>query len=292
MNNFISNPSETKKIIKEHQFTFKKSLGQNFLIEPNVLNKIVEKADITENTAVIEIGPGIGALTQKLATKAGRVIAIEIDQRLLPILNKTLSAYPHAEVIHGDVLKLSLGQIIEEKLQGFADIKIVANLPYYITTPIIMKLLEEKLPINSITVMVQKEVGERINAQPGTKDYGSLTLAIQYYAESKILFTVPKTVFMPPPNVDSLILQLKIREKPAVKVENEELLFQIIRVGFSQRRKTLFNNLTHNLINKEKKEELNKILHSIDIDPKRRAETLTLEEFTKLSLAITPLIEE
>ncbi len=290
MNNFISNPSETKRIIKEHQFTFKKSLGQNFLIEPNILNKIVEKAGVSKETAIIEIGPGIGALTQKLAEKAGKVIAVEIDQRLLPILNKTLAEYPHAEVIHGDVLKLSLNKIIEEKLMGFKEIKIVANLPYYITTPIIMKLLEEKLPITSITVMVQKEVGERINAQPGTKDYGSLTLAIQYYAESKILFTVPKTVFMPPPNVDSLILQLTIRETPAVYVENEELLFQIIKTGFSQRRKTLFNNLTHQLIAKEKKAELEQLLQSIDINPQRRAETLTIEEFAKLSAKIEPII--
>ena len=208
----------------------------------------------------------------------------------MPILNKTLAEYPHAEVIHGDVLKLSLNKIIEEKLMDFKEIKIVANLPYYITTPIIMKLLEEKLPITSITVMVQKEVGESINAQPGTKDYGSLTLAIQYYAESKILFTVPKTVFMPPPNVDSLILQLTIRETPAVYVENEELLFQIIKTGFSQRRKTLFNNLTHQLIAKEKKAELEQLLQSIDINPQRRAETLTIEEFAKLSAKIEPII--
>jgi len=288
----ISNPRETQQILKRHGFTFKKSLGQNFLIEPNILEKIVDKAEIDKTTAVIEIGPGIGALTQKIAERAGKVLAIEIDQRLLPILSETLEEYDNVKVINSDVLKISLQEIIDKEFKGFSTVKVVANLPYYVTTPIIMKLLEERLKLDSITVMVQKEVGERMTANPGGKDFGSLTLAIQFFADASILFNVPSTVFVPKPNVDSTIIQLKIRKNPPVEVSNEERLFKIIRSSFVQRRKTLFNNLVHNIVGKEKKEDLESILLSIGIDPKRRAETLTLGEFAKMADALHNLVND
>lgn len=279
----ISNPAETMNILKKYGFTLKKSLGQNFLIEPNILTKIVEKAEIDLNTGVIEIGPGIGALTQKIAEKAGKVVAIEIDQRLIPILKETLSFYDHIKLIHADVLKTNLNQLIIEELKEYSSKKIVANLPYYVTTPILIKLLEDRLGIDSITVMVQKEVAERINAKPGGKEYGSLTLLIEYYAQASIAFYVPSSVFIPKPNVDSAILHLKMRKEPPIKVKDEDFLFKLIRASFSQRRKTLFNNLIHNLFGKERKAEVEEILNSVGIDPVRRAETLTLSEFAKLS---------
>lgn len=279
----ISNKSNTYSAIKKYGFTFKKSLGQNFIIDSNILDKIVEKANLNEDTAVIEIGPGIGALTQKLAENAGKVVAIEIDQRLIPILNETLADNDNVVVIHGDVLKLSLDRIIEEELAGYKAIKVVANLPYYITTPIILKLLEDKLRLDLIMVMIQKEVAERISAEPGNKDYGSLTLAIEYYAIANIAFPVPRKVFLPEPNVDSAVLQLQIRDSPPYTVDDEEFLFKVIRASFAQRRKTIFNNLTNNLVGNEHKEEVLRILDLLNIDPKRRAETLTLKEFVELS---------
>lgn len=278
----ISNKSQTQNIIRKHGFTFKKSLGQNFLIEPTILDKIVRSAGIDQDTGVIEIGPGIGALTQKLAEKAGKVVAIEIDQRLIPILGDTLSDYSNVKVIHGDVLKISVAEIIEQELATFKSIKVVANLPYYITSPIILKLLEEKLNLDKITIMIQKEVAERISASPGGKDYGSLTVAIEYYAEAEISFTVPKTVFVPQPNVDSAILNLTIRKQSPYEVEDEERLFKVIRASFAQRRKTLYNNMI-NLVGKENKEILLAIFNKTGIEPSRRAETLSLLEFVELS---------
>lgn len=278
----ISNKSQTQNIIRKHGFTFKKSLGQNFLIEPTILDKIVRSAGIDQDTGVIEIGPGIGALTQKLAEKAGKVVAIEIDQRLIPILGDTLSDYSNVKVIHGDVLKISVAEIIEQELATFKSIKVVANLPYYITSPIIIKLLEEKLSLDKITIMIQKEVAERISASPGGKEYGSLTVAIEYYAEAEISFTVPKTVFVPQPNVDSAILNLTIRKQPPYEVEDEERLFKVIRASFAQRRKTLYNNMI-NLVGKENKETLLAIFNKTGIEPSRRAETLSLLEFVELS---------
>ncbi|MFV9511741.1 16S rRNA (adenine(1518)-N(6)/adenine(1519)-N(6))-dimethyltransferase RsmA [Tepidibacillus sp. LV47] len=288
----ISTPTKTMEILKKYGFHFKKSLGQNFLIEPTILDKIVRIAAIDESVGVIEIGPGIGALTQKLAEKAGKVVAIEIDQRLIPILQETLSTYGNIKLIHGDVLKLSLKELILHQLKGFQTIKVVANLPYYITTPIIMSLLEEKLHIDSITVMIQKEVAERIQAKPGSKDYGTLTLAVHYYAEAKIIFYVPKTVFVPNPNVDSAIIQLKIRKHPPVQVEDEEFFFRVIKASFANRRKTILNNLIHNLIGKGQKEQLKIFLRSIDIDPNRRAETLDIKEYAKLSNLLAKKLNE
>lgn len=279
----ISNKNETLHILKKYGFQFKKSLGQNFLIEQNILDKIVKVAEIDSNTGVIEIGPGIGALTQKLAQRAGKVVSVEIDQRLLPILNETMSEYNNAEIIHGDVLKISLKEVIENNLSDFKKIKLVANLPYYVTTPIIMSILEDKLEIDSITIMVQREVAERISATPGGKEYGSLTLMVNYFAEASIAFYVPSTVFIPKPNVDSAVLQLKIRKEPPMYVDNEDLLFKMIKASFAQRRKTINNNLLNNLVGKENKGMLNDLFRTLNIDSNRRAETFSLEEFVNLS---------
>ncbi|MGJ7923161.1 16S rRNA (adenine(1518)-N(6)/adenine(1519)-N(6))-dimethyltransferase RsmA [Neobacillus sp. LXY-4] len=285
----IATPIRTKTILEKYGFSFKKSLGQNFLIDPNILKRIVDHADITEETGAIEIGPGIGALTEHLARSSKKVVAFEIDQRLLPILTETLAPYPNVEVIHQDVLKADVKAVIEEKLADVKDIMVVANLPYYVTTPIIMKLLEEKLPIRGLVVMLQKEVADRISAQPGTKEYGSLSIAIQYYTKAEIVMTVPKTVFVPQPNVDSAIIRLTVREKPAVEMMNEEFFFQVIKSSFAQRRKTILNNLTTQLPNgKEKKEAIVLALTEAKIDPSRRGETLSIEEFARLSDALLP----
>ncbi|WP_010285207.1 16S rRNA (adenine(1518)-N(6)/adenine(1519)-N(6))-dimethyltransferase RsmA [Bacillus timonensis] len=280
----IATPIRTRAILEKHGFSFKKSLGQNFLIDTNILHRIVDHAEVTDETGAIEIGPGIGALTEQLAKRAKKVVAFEIDGRLLPILADTLSPYPNVEVIHEDVLKADVQSVIGGKLQGINDIMVVANLPYYVTTPIIMKLLTEKLPLRGIVVMLQKEVADRISALPGTKDYGSLSIAIQYYTTAEIVMTVPKTVFVPQPNVDSAVIRLLKRKEPAVKVENESFFFDVVRASFGQRRKTILNNLTSNLPNgKESKEAIEGCLAASNIDPKRRGETLSIEEFGRLS---------
>jgi len=291
MERHISTPTKTVEILKKYDFHFKKSLGQNFLIEPNILDNIVYAAGIEPSIGVVEVGPGIGALTQKLAEKAGKVLAIEIDQRLIPILNDTLSRYDNIEIIHGDVLKLSIAELLEKHLADFSEVKLVANLPYYITTPIIMTLLEQNLKLASITVMIQKEVAERIQAKPGTKDYGSLTLAIQYYAEAKVVLQVPKTAFMPKPNVDSAIIQLTLRKQAPVQVDDEQFFFRLIKASFAQRRKTIMNNLIHNLLCKEKKDQIFTILESVEIDPSRRAETLTIQDYANLSNLLVKIVE-
>ncbi|MBM7606579.1 16S rRNA (adenine1518-N6/adenine1519-N6)-dimethyltransferase [Metabacillus crassostreae] len=283
----IATPVRTKAILEKYGFSFKKSLGQNFLIEPNVLSRIVDHAEVTDKTGVIEIGPGIGALTEQLARRAKKVVAFEIDQRLLPILKETLDPYPNVKVIHQDVLEANLQEAINENFNDCEEIMVVANLPYYVTTPIIMKLLEEKLPLKGIVVMLQKEVADRIAASPSTKEYGSLSIAVQYYTEAKTVMTVPKTVFVPQPNVDSAIIRLLVRDKPIVEVENEEFFFQIIRAGFAQRRKTILNNLVHFLPNgKESKLKIEETLEHIKIDSRRRGETLSIEEFALLSEAL------
>lgn len=281
----IATPSRTREIVEKHGFSFKKSLGQNFLTDTNILHNIVDAADLDRESAAIEIGPGIGALTEQLGRTAGKVVAIEIDQRLLPILAETLAPYPNIEVVHGDVLDLDLHKLIAEKLSGYKQISVVANLPYYVTTAILMKLLEEKLPLSSIVVMIQKEVADRIAAKPGTKDYGSLSVAAQFYAEAQIAMIVPASVFIPRPNVDSAVIKLTLRDKPAVDVLDEGFFFRLVRASFAQRRKTLLNNLQHNLFTKEQKEQIIQVLVQIGIDPARRGETLSLEEFAQLANA-------
>jgi 16S rRNA (adenine1518-N6/adenine1519-N6)-dimethyltransferase len=285
----ISTPQYTKSIIDKHKFKFKKSLGQNFLIDRNILDKIVDTAGVTAETGVIEIGPGIGSLTEQLAKRAKKVTAFEIDQRLIPILKDTLSDYSHVKVIHQDVLEANLHEVIEQEFNDVNNLMVVANLPYYVTTPIILKLLTEQLPIRGIVVMIQKEVADRMAAQPGTKNYGSLSIAVQYYAVARSEVKVPKTVFVPQPNVDSSVISLMLREEPPVEVKDEEFFFEVVRASFAQRRKTLFNNLQNNLLSKEQKTEIEQVLQEIDVDGKRRGETLTIEEFAKLSNALIPL---
>ncbi|WP_303217980.1 16S rRNA (adenine(1518)-N(6)/adenine(1519)-N(6))-dimethyltransferase RsmA [Enterococcus asini] len=283
----IATPSRTKEILKKHGFTFKKSLGQNFLTEPNILRKIVETAGIDENTNVIEVGPGIGALTEQLARNAAQVLAFEIDDRLLPVLQDTLAPYPNVTVVHQDVLEADLVKTTGEVFTKDLPIKVVANLPYYITTPIMMHFLESNLPVAEMVVMMQREVADRISAAPGTKAYGSLTIAVQYYMEAKLAFIVPKTVFVPQPNVDSAILKLTRRPTPAVAVTDEQAFFRLTKAAFQLRRKTLWNNLLHAYGKDDAtKAWLTKSLEEADIDPKRRGETLSLAEFAALSNAL------
>ncbi|OKO93500.1 16S rRNA (adenine(1518)-N(6)/adenine(1519)-N(6))-dimethyltransferase RsmA [Geobacillus proteiniphilus] len=286
----IATPGRTKEILDRYGFSFKKSLGQNFLIDANILRKIVDVADISPDTGAIEIGPGIGALTEQLARRAKKVVAFEIDGRLLPILADTLSPYDNVRIFHQDVLKADLHAVIAEELADVSDRMVVANLPYYVTTPIIMKLLTERLPIRGMVVMLQKEVADRLAAKPGTKDYGSLTIAVQYYTEAEVVMTVPRTVFMPQPNVDSAVIRLVKRQRPPVVVDDEGVFFQVVRASFAQRRKTLFNNLTNNLPGgKENKEQIERALAALGIDPRRRGETLDIAEFASLSNALAPL---
>lgn len=283
----IATPSRTKEILKKHGFTFKKSLGQNFLTEPNILRKIVETAGIDENTNVIEVGPGIGALTEQLARNAAQVLAFEIDDRLLPVLQDTLAPYPNVTVVHQDVLEADLVKTTGEVFTKDLPIKVVANLPYYITTPIMMHFLESDLPVAEMVVMMQREVADRISAAPGTKAYGSLTIAVQYYMEAKLAFIVPKTVFVPQPNVDSAILKLTRRPTPAVAVTDEQAFFRLTKAAFQLRRKTLWNNLLHAYGKDDAtKAWLTTSLEEADIDPKRRGETLSLAEFAALSNAL------
>ncbi|SFD01215.1 dimethyladenosine transferase [Bacillus sp. OV322] len=289
MHKDIATPLRTKEILKKYGFSFKKSLGQNFLIDTNILKNIVEHANLTEQSGAIEIGPGIGALTEQLAKSSKKVTAFEIDQRLLPILKDTLSPYNNVKVIHEDVLKADVKKVIEEEFADIPDVMVVANLPYYVTTPIILKLLTEKLPIRGIVVMLQKEVADRIAAKPGTKEYGSLSIAIQYYTEAETVMVVPKTVFMPQPNVDSAVIRLTVRERPVVEVKDEDFFFTLTRSSFAQRRKTILNNLTSQLPDgKAKKDIILAALEKSNIDPARRGETLSIEEFGKLSDELFP----
>lgn len=284
MHKDIATPKRTKEILDKYGFSFKKSLGQNFLIDTNILRNIVEYGEVSEKTAAIEIGPGIGALTEQIAKRAGKVFAFEIDQRLLPILEDTLSPYDNVTVIHKDILKADVTELIGEELKSYEEVRVVANLPYYVTTPIIMKLLQEGLPLKSITVMLQKEVAERMAAKPGTKEYGSLSIAVQYFTKAETVMIVPKTVFVPQPNVDSAVIRLLVRDEPPVKVKDEDFFFEVVRASFGQRRKTILNNLTSHLPNgKAKKQDIETALANSSIDPKRRGETLSIEEFGPLS---------
>lgn len=286
MNKRMSSPKTMQDVIRKHQFTLKKSLGQNFLIDENILNNIASAAGINGDSYVLEIGPGAGALTQVLAAQAKKVIAVEIDRRLEPVLSDTLQDFDNVSVHFGDVLKLDLHQIIRQECPADASVTVVANLPYYVTTPILMKLLTSELPINTIVVMIQKEVAGRLQADPGEKSYGSLSIAVQYVAEPKIVMTVPKTVFVPQPNVDSAVIRLNVRPEKKVTVADEEFFFRLIRASFAQRRKTLMNNLVHNLYDKTQKEKLLEVLERVGIDPGRRGETLSIEEFARLSDAL------
>ncbi|MFJ7978586.1 16S rRNA (adenine(1518)-N(6)/adenine(1519)-N(6))-dimethyltransferase RsmA [Peribacillus sp. JNUCC 23] len=284
MHKDIATPIRTQEILKKYGFAFKKSLGQNFLIDTNILRRIVDHAELTEESGAIEIGPGIGALTEQLAKRSKKVTAFEIDQRLLPILKDTLSPYDNVTVILEDILKANVAKVIEEEFAGIDDVMVVANLPYYVTTPIILKLLTENLPIRGLVVMLQKEVADRIAAKPGTKEYGSLSIAIQYYTEAETVMIVPKTVFMPQPNVDSAVIRLVKRAKPIVEVKDEDFFFTVTRSSFAQRRKTILNNLTSQLPDgKSKKDQILKALEQTGIDPTRRGETLSIAEFGRLS---------
>ncbi len=279
---YLGNPQNTIAVLQKYNFNFQKKFGQNFLIDTHVLDKIIEKANITKEDFVLEIGPGIGTMTQYLCEEAGEVAAVEIDSNLIPILKDTLSEYSNIEIVHGDILKVDIGALAREKNQG-KPIKVVANLPYYITTPIIMGLFESHVPIDSITVMVQKEVAERMQASPGTKDYGALTLAVRYYAKPEIVANVPPNCFMPRPKVGSAVIRLKRHEHPIVQVEDEKLMFDLIRASFNQRRKTLVNGLNNAPGIFLGKEKIQECLKELSVSETIRGEALTLEQFARLS---------
>lgn len=280
---------DTKFILKKYHITANKKLGQNFLINDEVINGIVEASNIQKEDLVIEIGPGLGTLTSELLENAGKVIAIELDENMLPILNDRFKLYDNFELLNEDVLKVDLNKLISENMGGLSKAKVVANLPYYITTPIIMKLLEDKLNIESITVMVQKEVADRITAKPGDKLSGSITYSVDYYAEAEKIVFVDKNSFIPAPEVDSEVIKLQIREEPKVHVENEELFFKVIKASFMQRRKTLLNGLSNSGIIKDK-ESLKKILEKLGLSVDIRGEKLTIEQFAELSNLIDKTI--
>ena len=284
----LGNPQETIQVLQKHDFHFQKKFGQNFLIDSNVLESIIRGAEITKDDFVLEIGPGIGTMTQYLCEAARQVVAVEIDKMLIPILEDTLSEYDNVEVINQDVLKVDIKSLAEEKNNG-KPIKVVANLPYYITTPIIMGLFESGVPIDSITIMVQKEVADRMQTGPGSKDYGALSLAVQYYATAKVILNVSATCFMPRPNVDSAVIKLTRHKEPTVNVADEKLMFKIIRASFNQRRKTLVNGLKNSPELSFSKEQIVKAIEKIGKPETIRGEALTLEEFAELANAFTEL---
>lgn len=284
----IADYSVTKAVLERHGFTFKKSFGQNFLTDTNILQKIVDTAEIDKNVNVIEIGPGIGALTEFLAENAAEVMAFEIDERLVPILKDTLRDHDNIKVINEDVLKADLQTRVKEFKNPNLPIKVVANLPYYITTPILMHLIESKIPFAEFVVMMQKEVADRISAEPNTKAYGSLSIAVQYYMTAKVAFVVPRTVFVPAPNVDSAILKMKRREQPLVEVKDEDFFFRVSKISFVHRRKTLWNNLTsHFGKSEEVKTKLEQALGNANIKPSIRGEALSIPDFARLSDALS-----
>lgn len=285
---YLGTPSATKEIINKYSFAFQKKFGQNFLIDSNVLESIIRGAEITKDDFVLEIGPGIGTMTQYLCEAARQVVAVEIDKMLIPILEDTLSEYDNMEVINQDVLKVDIKSLADEKNNG-KPIKVVANLPYYITTPIIMGLFESGVPIDSITIMVQKEVADRMQTGPGSKDYGALSLAVQYYATAKVILNVSATCFMPRPNVDSAVIKLTRHKEPTVNVADEKLMFKIIRASFNQRRKTLVNGLKNSPELSFSKEQIVKAIEKIGKPETIRGEALTLEEFAELANAFTEL---
>lgn len=282
----IANPSNTKRILNQYKFVLQKKYGQNFLTDLYVLDQIIEASEISSNDYVIEIGPGIGSLTQALAEKAGQVVAIEIDAHLIPILKETLKGYDNIKILNEDVLKVDIKALLAEVPTSWS-VKVVANLPYYITTPIIMGLLEKKLPINQITVMIQKEVADRIQAGPGTKDYGALSVAVQYYCRPEIVVHVPPHAFIPQPKVGSAVIQLTVLEQPKIQVKDEKFFFEIVRAAFGQRRKTLLNALANYGQSKQRqgfnKEDILYCLNRMELDERIRGEALTIEEFGQLA---------
>lgn len=278
----LGNPQNTIEVLQKYRFNFQKKFGQNFLIDTHVLDKIIDASGVTEDDFVLEIGPGIGTMTQYLCERAREVVAVEIDKNLIPILSDTLKNYSNVTVINEDILKLDICKLAEEKNQG-KPIKVVANLPYYITTPIIMGLFESHVPIDSITIMVQKEVAERMQERPGSKEYGALSLAVQYYARPEIVANVPPNCFMPRPNVGSAVIRLTRHEKPPVEVEDEKLMFRIIRASFNQRRKTLANGLNNSPEIHLPKEVIQESIVSLGVPENIRGEALSLEQFAELS---------
>ena len=278
----LGNPQETIQVLQKHDFHFRKKFGQNFLIDTHVLDKIVDAAELTEEDFVLEIGPGIGTMTQYLCERARRVLAVEIDDKLIPILQETLSSYDNVEILHGDILKQDI-QAIADKYNDGKPIKVVANLPYYITTPIIMQLLESRVPLANVTVMVQKEVAERMQAEPGTKEYGALSLAVQYYAKPYLAANVPPNCFMPRPNVGSAVIRLDCLKKNPIYVKDEKLMFRLIRASFNQRRKTLQNGICNSGELDFTKEEVARALEAVGLPPAIRGEKLGLTEFARLS---------
>ena len=278
----LGNPKNTIEILNKYKFVFQKKFGQNFLIDTHVLEKIIKAAQIDKDDFVLEIGPGIGTLTQYLCEKAREVVAVEIDRMLIPILEETLASYSNVTVINEDILKLDLKTLIEERNAG-RPIKVVANLPYYITTPIIMDLFEKHIPLINVTVMVQKEVADRIQAAPGSKDYGALSLAVQYYAKPYIAAYVPPNCFIPRPNVGSAVIRMTLHKEAPVKLVDEKLMFKLIRASFNQRRKTLVNSINNSSELSFSKEQIQKALESLNINENARGEALGLEEFAALA---------
>lgn len=279
----IATPTRTKALLNQYGFNFKKSLGQNFLIDVNIIHNIIDASDIDEQTGIIEVGPGMGSLTEQLAKSAKKVMAFEIDQRLIPVLKDTMGPYDNVTVINEDILKADIANYVTEHLANCEKIMVVANLPYYITTPILLNLMQQKLPIDGYVVMMQKEVGERLNAQVGTKAYGSLSIVAQYYTETSKVLTVPKSVFLPPPNVDSIVVKLMKRPTPIVDIDDENKFFKMTKAAFSQRRKTINNNYQSLFVNgKVNKEKILEWLEAAGIDPRRRGETLSIKEFANL----------
>ena len=285
----LSSHKATKEVVQKHNFKFSKSLGQNFLIDTNVIDRILEGARVQEGDYVIEVGPGIGTLTKEMGRTAEKVVAIEIDKTLIPILEETLADFPNIEVINQDILKVNVQELVKEKLNG-GPVKLIANLPYYITTPIVMKFLEEDIPVTDIVVMVQKEVADRMNAQPNSKDYGALSVAVQYYCDTEIVAKAPRHMFMPQPNVDSTVIGLHVREEKKYNVDNEDIFFKTVKASFGQRRKTLLNSLGG--LGFLSKDQIKLALQEANIDEKRRGETLSIEEFASLSNAVNRINNE
>ncbi|MDY4561146.1 MAG: 16S rRNA (adenine(1518)-N(6)/adenine(1519)-N(6))-dimethyltransferase RsmA [Peptostreptococcus porci] len=289
MNKRLSSHKATMEIVKKHEFRFNKSLGQNFLIDDNIIDKIISGSGVKDGDKVIEVGPGIGTLTREIAARADKVMAVEIDKNLIPILKDTMEDYENFNVVNEDIIKADIKGLIEEHLDG-GPVKLIANLPYYITTPIIMRFLEEGINVTDIVVMVQKEVAERMNAAPGGKDFGALSVAVQYYCDTEIIAKVPRHMFVPQPNVDSIVIALRVRGEKKYDVDNEELFFKVVKAAFGQRRKTLLNSISSMGILDKK--VVSQILQESNIDEKRRGETLSLDEFAVLSNNINRAVKE